>query len=133
MRTIAVRLNDGQDLLAEIKKLVATHNVDSGVILSGVGGLKQSKIRVPVVDGRVAYIAPETVEVDNLHGTVSKHGCHVHITVSDSQGASWGGHVKEGCIVRMSCELVIGVIDDIVFKREPDASTGYDELAILKR
>lgn len=130
MKTIAKRLIDGQDLMLEIKKLLDEHDVMAGVILSAVGSLKQSTIRVPVIDGQVKYIHPESVEIDSLHGTVSKHGCHLHIAVSDLEGKAWGGHLKEGCIIRTTCELVIGVLDDAVFTREPDEATGFDELVI---
>lgn len=130
MKTIARRLTDDQDLVQEIKKLLEEHNVEAGVILSAVGSLKQSNIRVPVLDGKVIYIHPENVEIDALHGTVSKHGYHLHISVSDVEGKVVGGHVKEGCTIRTTCELVIGVLEDTTFKREPDETTGYDELVI---
>lgn len=130
MKTIAKRLIDGQDLLLEIQKLSADNHVKAGVILSAVGSLRTSKIRVPVIDGEVKYISPENLEIDNLHGTVSVNGCHLHISVSDINGAVMGGHIKEGCIVRTTCELVIGVLDDTVFRREPDVQTGFDELVV---
>jgi predicted DNA-binding protein with PD1-like motif len=130
MKTIAIRLTDGQDLFAEIKNLVRAHDVAAGVILSGVGSLKESKIRVPVINGEVKYIEPKDLEIDALHGTVSKDGCHVHITVSDSSGNAFGGHVKEGCIVRTTCELVIGILEDTSFKRSIDPATGFQELGI---
>ncbi len=41
-----------------------------------------------------------------------------------------GGHLKEGCLVRTTCELVIGILENTVFKRKPDAQTGFDELVI---
>ena len=130
MKTVAKRLTDGQDLLLEIQKLLADNDITAGVILSAVGSLKTSKIRVPIIDGEVKYISPQNLEIDNLHGTVSVSGCHLHISVSDITGAVMGGHLKEGCIVRTTCELVIGVLDDTVFKREPDPKTGFDELVV---
>jgi len=130
MKTIAKRLTDDQDLLIEIKKLLDEHNVQAGVILSAVGSLKQTNIRVPVINGNVQYIHPENVEVDSLHGTVSKHGLHLHISVSDVEGKVWGGHVKEGNTIRTTCEIVIGVLEDTAFKRTSDETTGYDELEV---
>ncbi|HSX28240.1 MAG TPA: PPC domain-containing DNA-binding protein [Candidatus Saccharimonadales bacterium] len=130
MKTIAVRLHDGQDLLEEIKKLIFKNNVKAGIILSAVGSLESAKIRVPVIDGQVKYIEPKNLEIDSLHGTVSMNGCHLHIAVSDLQGNAKGGHVKEGCIIRTTCELVVGVLDGMAFSREPDDKTGFDELVI---
>lgn len=130
MKTISKRLTDGQDLLVEIKELLKEYNVQAGVILSGVGGLKSSNIRVPVIDGKVTYIHPKNVEIDALHGTLSIHGCHIHITVSGVEGRAWGGHVKEGNIVRNTCEVIVGILEGTVFERTHDESTGYDELEV---
>ncbi|HEX8389881.1 MAG TPA: PPC domain-containing DNA-binding protein [Candidatus Saccharimonadales bacterium] len=130
MKTIAVRLHDGQDLLEEIQQIVAAHYVRAGVILSAVGSLKTSKIRVPVINGKIRYITPTNLEIDNLHGTVSVNGCHLHISVSDVDGTVSGGHLRNGCIIRTTCELVIGILNDTSFNREPDDQTGFDELVV---
>jgi predicted DNA-binding protein with PD1-like motif len=130
MRTIAARLLDGQDLMREIKSLAEVHKIQAGVILSAVGSLHTSNIRVPVIDGEVKMIHPRNVEIDALQGTVSKNGCHLHIVVSDVEGMATGGHLKEGNIVRTTCEVVIGIVEENTFNREPDEHTGYDELVI---
>jgi uncharacterized protein len=130
MKTIAVRLTDGQDLISEIKKLVDENGIQAGVILSAVGSLKSSKIRVPVIHQQIRYIYPENLEIDSVHGTISVNGLHLHITVSDVEGKVSGGHLKEGCIVRTTCELVIGILDDVQFDRQFDEETGFDELVI---
>lgn len=130
MKTIVVRLTDGQDLLSEIQKQVQTHNVEAGVMLAAVGSLKESRIRVPIIDGKVSYITPKNLEIDSLQGTVSVNGCHLHISVSDINGKVSGGHLKEGCVIRTTCELVIGVIEGTVFDRKPDPQTGFDELVV---
>jgi predicted DNA-binding protein with PD1-like motif len=133
MKTIAKRLTDGQDLMVEIKKLVEEHDIEAGVILSAVGSLKKSNIRVPVINGQVQYINPKDLEIDSVHGTVSKHGYHLHISVSGIDGKVCGGHLKEGCIVRTTCELVIGILEDKTFTREPDEETGFDELKVEEK
>lgn len=73
---------------------------------------------------------PRTWKIDSVHGTVSLDGLHLHISVSDVEGKVWGGHLKAGCTIRTTCELVIGVLQDTVFKRGPDADTGFDELVV---
>jgi predicted DNA-binding protein with PD1-like motif len=130
MKTIAIRLYDGQDLMTEITKLVKDYDVKAGVVLSAVGSLTESNIRVPVIGGVVKYINPKNFEIDNLHGTVSVNGCHLHISVSDVNGNVMGGHLKTGCTIRTTCELVIGILEEAVFKREPDKDTGFDEIVI---
>lgn len=130
MKTVSIRLHDGQDLLQEIQKIAISNAIEAGVILSAVGSLKESRIRVPIIDGNVKYITPTDLEIDTLHGTVSSNGVHLHISVSDVTGRVYGGHLKEGCTIRTTCELVIGILDDTTFKREADSQTGFDELVI---
>ena len=130
MKTIATRLVDGQDLMVEIQKIAHEHDIKAGVILSAVGSLWKSTIRVPIIDGDVKYIHPENLEIDNLHGTVSVNGCHLHISVSDTEGKVSGGHLKEGCVIRTTCELVIGILEATTFSREADSDTGFDELVV---
>lgn len=130
MKAKAIRLEDGQDLLNEVNNLVNENNITAGVILSAVGSLKYSNIRVPIIDGCIKYINPINLEIDNLHGTVSSNGCHLHISVSDMTGSVLGGHLMEGCIIRTTCELVIGILDDVSFDRKFDESTGFKELTI---
>jgi predicted DNA-binding protein with PD1-like motif len=132
MKTVSVRLHDGQDLSQEIQKIAKENNIQAGVILSAVGSLRESKIRVPVINGEVKYITPANLEIDNLHGTVSINGSHLHISVSDIEGTVMGGHVKDGCIIRTTCELVIGILDDTVFTREADSGTGFNELVVTR-
>ena len=130
MKTVAIRLHDGQDLLQEINNLVTKHNITAGVVLSAVGSLKEAKIRVPIIDGEVKYLTPMNLEIDSLQGTVSLNGCHLHISVSDVFGKVTGGHLKEACIVRTTCELVVGILEDTSFQREFDKETGFEELVI---
>lgn len=130
MKTLSIRIRNGFDLVNEIQRVVTENNIQAGVILSGVGGLTKANFRVPVIDGDTKYIYPENLEIVSTTGTVSVNGMHIHISGSDVEGKVWGGHLKEGSLVRMTCELVIGILDDTVFNREEDGETGYKELVI---
>jgi predicted DNA-binding protein with PD1-like motif len=44
-----------------------------------------------------------------------------------------GGHVKEGCVVHTTAELVIGELEEFIFARELDRETGFDELVVGRR
>lgn len=117
-------------MVAEIMRIAKDNNVKAGVILSAVGSLRESAIRVPVLDGQIILIRPQNVEIVSLQGTVSETGLHLHISVSDTEGNVQGGHVKAGCIIRTTCELVIGIAEGKTFTREPDETTGYGELVV---
>lgn len=131
-RLYCVRLVDGEELRESLDRIAKEEKIEAGAIVSGIGGFRQSRIRVPVVgDGR-KYIDPGTVEVTALQGTVSRHGCHLHVTVADQEGRAWGGHVSRGCVVRLTFEVVIVSLSDVIFKRELDETTGFKELEISR-
>lgn len=126
MKTICKRLHRGDDLLKSIRALAAEHNVQAGVILSGVGCI--SKGRVRDASGVTVRDISEHCEIVSLNGTVSAQRCHVHIALSKEDLSTIGGHLTEGCIINTTCELVIGILDGWKIGVEEDAETGYDEL-----
>jgi hypothetical protein len=130
MKTLAIRLITGRDLKVEIERLIEVNKIQAGVVLSGVGSLSRAKIRLPITSKNVRYKEVGDCEIDSLHGTVSVNGSHLHITVSDGEGHTWGGHLSEGCEVRTTCELIIGILEDKKFFRKLDKDTGFEELTI---
>ena len=132
MNQITKRLTQGQDLKTEIEKMLAEYDVEAGVILSVVGSLKPAVLRMPVVEFGKPIIRTwdEEFEIVSATGVVSKYGHHIHLSVSNIEGKVYGGHLKPGCLVRTTCELVILKFDDARFKRIKDPQTGYEELVV---
>lgn len=121
------RLTQGSDLKKEIEEY-AIKNKISGIILCSVGCL--SKLTIRLADGKSILEKDGKLEIVSITGTLSKDGVHIHISVSDEYGNTIGGHLKDGCIVNTTAEVVIKEFDDIKFTREYDKNTGYDELVI---
>jgi predicted DNA-binding protein with PD1-like motif len=68
-------------------------------------------------------------EIVSAEGTISRDGIHVHVALADTDGAVYGGHLLEGCIVHTTAE--IGIIKSkMIFKRIYDPKTGYKELFV---
>ena len=126
MRVICKRLHRGDDLLCRIRELAEEHQIEAGVLLSGVGCLLRGRVR-DAGGVRLRQI-DEPCEIVSLNGTVSRTRCHLHIALSGEDLSTLGGHLVEGCIINTTCELVIGVLDGWEIAREYDAETGYDEL-----
>lgn len=66
----------------------------------------------------------------NGSGSGSRSGSHLHMALPTSTGAVFGGHVAQGCIVRTTAEVLLALLPEWEFAREPDALTGYDELVV---
>lgn len=128
MKTYAFRLHPGQDLRAEIDKFVEEKNIKAGTILTCVGNLTKAIIRM--ADAKVIKTYDGSFEIVSLVGTVEKGNSHLHIAISDREGNTFGGHLKNGSIVGVTAELIIGELDKLNFNRVFDKSTGYEELIV---
>jgi predicted DNA-binding protein with PD1-like motif len=131
MKIHALRLLPGADLKVEIQNYLKKENIEAAAMLSSVGSLRQTKIRLA---GAKDYFEENGLrEILSLSGTLSLHGSHLHIALSNGQGQCIGGHLMDGCLINTTAELVIGEIPTLVFKRTADASTGYAELQVEEK
>lgn len=123
-----VRLQENQDLKKEIIKLVNQNQITNGVISSSVGSLKKLNLRL--ASAKNFLTLEKDFEILSLNGTVSINGVHLHLTASDENGNSYGGHLIENNLINTTCELVISTIDEVHFDRLLDPTTGYKELVV---
>ncbi|CAN0083490.1 unnamed protein product [Scytosiphon promiscuus] len=68
-------------------------------------------------------------EICSLVGTLSPGGLHLHASLADEAGAICGGHLVRAT-VHTTAEIVIGVAPSLIFRREMDPSTGFEELVV---
>lgn len=130
-KTHVFRLKPGNDLRKEIESYVKTNNIQAGWISCGVGSLTDYNIRFAnQPDGSKDK---GHFEIVSLIGTVSVNGLHVHISVSDSTGKTIGGHLLDSNLVYTTAEIVIQESDDLIFTREKDGSTPWQELQVKKK
>lgn len=127
----AIRLKENDDLKKSIKEYSKEHNIEAGCVLSGVGCVKHAHIRLAKA---VSFLDEDKdYEIVSITGTISKDGLHIHISLSDEEGNTVGGHLSDGTIINTTCELVILELPNYTFTREFDSNTGYDELVINKK
>jgi hypothetical protein len=132
MKQLTFRLKTGQLLKEEIEKRAKDAGIKGGVLLSLVGGLKNAVLRMAgsTPENPIINKWDKDFEIVSGTGTISDEGCHIHVSLSDKEGNVVGGHLKDGCAVRYTAEVVIGIFDNIVYKRVHDDDTGFEELAI---
>lgn len=124
----AFRLRKGQDLKIELENYIKEKRIKAGVIVSCVGCLYEAVIRN--ASGKDCIRLNKDLEIVSITGTFSIDGCHIHISVSDEDLKTYGGHLKEGCLINTTAEIVILELKDYVFNRKIDGATGYKELVI---
>ena len=125
------RLKPTQDLYGEIEAFVVENNIEAGVLLCAVGSLIHATLRLANRSFYTEYDGH--FEIVSITGTVSVHGSHIHISISDGDGNTIGGHLVPGCKIYTTAEIVIGILDDVVYKREFATDSGYDELVVYKK
>jgi len=133
MKQLTFRLKPGALLKEEIVKHVQEHAINAGILLSIVGGLENAILRMAGSnpDNQIVKEWNEPFEIVAGTGTLSQEGCHIHVALSDQRGAVIGGHLKDGCVVKYTAEIVIGIFDDVTYTRIQDQETGFKELSVV--
>ncbi len=126
MKIHSVRLHRGEDLLKRIKELAVQKDIQAGVVLSAVGCVEKARLRD--ASGVTIREVNEHCEIVSLNGTISATRCHLHLALSKEDLSTIGGHMKEGCIINTTCELVVAELPRQKIDVEFDEETGYDEL-----
>jgi uncharacterized protein len=125
---LAVRLMPGADLRESLERIAAENELRAACIVSAVGSLHRAAIRY--AGKTTAAIVEGPLEIVSLSGTLSPDGCHLHVSVADSNGIAFGGHLGKGSIVHTTAEVMIGILHGVCFARRADQLTGYRELVI---
>jgi predicted DNA-binding protein with PD1-like motif len=131
MEVYSFRLSPGQDLKKELDAFAREKNLQAAFIITCVGSLRKAVIRL--ADQPEATIREQKFEIVSLVGTLSPDGSHLHISLSDSTGATFGGHLMNGCEIYTTAEIVIGEAKNLQFRRELDPQTTYKELKVYDR
>jgi predicted DNA-binding protein with PD1-like motif len=131
MKIHAFRLRPGQDLKQEIQAYVREHQIRAGWLISCVGSLQNLRLRL----ANRQELSPFDgyYEIVSATGTLGLLGVHLHLSASDSEGRTLGGHLVDGNRVYTTVEIVLGESPDLEFERSMDSQTGYPELHIKPR
>ncbi len=128
MNVIAIRLKPGDDLKQSLLRYCRKQQIEAAFILSGIGSLSKASIRF--ANQEKATVIESKLEIITLDGTLSQYGAHLHISVSNSEGAVIGGHLMEGTQIFTTGEILLGLVPNIRFMRQLDLETGYHELQV---
>ena len=110
-RKIMGRLAKGEDLLAALTNCAREHGVTLGEV-QAIGAVSRARVGYYNQAERKYYFLDleRPLEIAALTGNISlKDGepmVHAHVTLSDSDGSAFGGHLAEGTLV-FACEFAI--------------------------
>jgi predicted DNA-binding protein with PD1-like motif len=126
-----IRLKPGEDLKISLNNFVKEHNITAGWVLTCAGSLTNYSLRF--ANQQEAASDSGHFEIVSLTGTLSANGSHLHMSISDSTGKTIGGHLLDGCKIYTTAEIVIGESSELVFKREKDGTTPWEELQVTRK
>jgi uncharacterized protein len=112
--THAFRLKPGQDLRQEIEAFVQTENIQAGWIITCVGSINQTILRVankPEGSDNKGHF-----EFVSVAGTINTSGSPLHMSVSDNLGRTIGGHLHNGKIIYTTTYIVPGKSKSLFFQ-----------------
>ncbi len=128
MDTYTLRLHPNQDLKQALEQVIKEQKFQAACIVTCVGSLSSARLRM--ADGVIIKDFECAYEIVSLVGTLSQDGVHLHLIISDKEGNCFGGHLKKGCIINTTAEIVIGVLKNTLFSRVLDQKTSYKELIV---
>jgi hypothetical protein len=128
MKTYALRLHPGDDLMLSLDSFVEKQRMEAACVLTCVGSLQKAVLRF--ANQEQSAVLEEKFEIVSLTGVVSIHGSHYHIAISDSEGRTIGAHLMEGSKIYTTAEIILAELEDLCFLRTFDPQTGYPELDI---
>jgi predicted DNA-binding protein with PD1-like motif len=130
---IFIRLFPGEEIIKNILLCCKKHNLETGIIISGIGQLKNVKIGYFKKKGDYSpEIIKKPTELILLSGNICKkeyeYILHAHITLGDEKKKLIGGHLIEGT-VNITAEIVI-LKSNINISRVYDDETGLENLEL---
>ena len=131
MENYTFRLKSAQDLFDSIESFAREHHIEAGCVLTGIGSLTRLAVRLADRDRPSEFEGH--FEIVSLAGTVSIHGSHLHISASDGDGKTIGGHLVSGSKIYTTAEIVLAAFTDTVYQREFAEDSGYEELVVYKK
>lgn len=131
---IVVKLEDGENFFESLTKKVRTHQVRSGLILSGIGMLRESTLGYFRSKGKYDEIdVTNPVELTSMQGNIAVAErdivFHIHVTGATGEGKVVGGHLISAT-VNVVNEIVILKLNRIRLNRILNQNTGLLELVI---
>ena len=118
-RRFLVKIRPGESLLGGLRALLETEKIQSALILSGIGSVRNVRLkdiksgaRLPISPARLIEHSMEgPFELLGISGNIvpgadGQGDCHLHIMASKPSGDVIGGHLFDGEVFA-TCEIVL--------------------------
>ena len=124
MGLVVVGLGPGEMLLESIRRALADSRVENGVVVSGIGTLKNLRMHYithtdfPPDDEIVNIERP--LELLSVSGVIADGEPHLHVVVSCGREEVYAGHLEPGSEVAYLAEIAVLQCNDLKMARPLD-------------
>ncbi|MFX0016317.1 MAG: PPC domain-containing DNA-binding protein [Promethearchaeota archaeon] len=117
-----LRLFRGEDILESLQKFCKRNKISSGQI-HGIGAVSEANIGFFDGEEYQKMNFSENLELLSLNGNIAQNQIvHIHGVFGQQDGSCIGGHIFQGCIVSVTCEIQISVYEPGVSRTEDPVS-----------
>jgi len=133
---VCVRLDYGDDFHECIEEVCREKDIQSGVVLSGIGTFYRARIHYithtdfPGEDKFVEMEGP--IELCSVSGVIADHRPHMHCTMAVRGAEPFIGHLEPGCEVLYLGEVVIAKLSGKALTRDKHPVRGTARLVEKK-
>lgn len=128
---VVIKLDDGEDIMACLRKAIDDFGIASGFVVAGIGMLADAEIGYFAGSEYRRKVLAEPHELVSLQGSISTEGetvIHLHCALAGPGHALVGGHLFSGK-VRVVNEILIRKAD-VRLGRRFNPATGLKELTV---
>jgi len=133
---ICVRLDYGDDFHKCIEQVAREKDVQTGVIVSGIGTFDRATIHhithteFPPEDRFVEMEGP--IELCSVQGVIADYKPHLHCTMAVRGREPFDGHLEPGCNILYLGEVVIAKLSGKALTRTRHPHRGTPQLVVKK-
>jgi hypothetical protein len=130
---IALRLDQGEDVLESISAAARERDVHTGIVLSGIGTLDRARLHYithtgyPPKDQFTTYEGP--IELLSIDGLIADYTPHLHTCISIGE-TTYMGHLEPGCRVLYLAEIAIARLAGLRLCRRQHPETTVKQLKL---
>ncbi len=125
---LTIGIRPGELLLESIQEALKAKDVRHGVVISGIGTLKNLRMHYikhtdfPPADELVNI--EDALELLSVSGIIADGEPHLHVVVSSGKDQVWAGHLEPGSEVAYLAEIAVLKCNDLAMTRRMDETLG---------
>jgi len=133
MRTLIIKLEDGEDVHESLVKICDEHNMRMGWVHSGIGILRDFTLGYYTQEGYLKKTFEEPHELLSLSGTITLDAeipIHLHAALANREYEVVGGHLFNAIVTNLNEILITRMPENVWIGRSLNPKTEYYELDI---